>query len=134
MAGLKPDTEVTIAIATSVMAYGAYQVALPSTADIRSLEPGNADIEGAERTAAWIAAGGVALVALWLKSPTIFTLGGATIIAASWSTKHANKVNTLTKKATAMVPSPAQGPEGVVGDEVLQSQQMATTPLYGVAV
>ena len=35
---MKPDAEVTIALATSVMAYGAYQMALPTTADIRSLE------------------------------------------------------------------------------------------------
>ncbi|WP_298561389.1 hypothetical protein [Streptomyces luteogriseus] len=132
---MKPDAEVTIALATSVMAYGAYQMALPTTADIRSLEPDNADIQGAERAAAWVAAGGVSLVALLTKSPAVFTLGGATVVAASWMTRHADRVDTVTKKASSLVPGPAaKGPQGVVGDEVAAVQQLPSTPVYGVAV
>lgn len=131
---MKPDTEVSIALATSVMAYGAYQLALPSTADIRSLEPNNRDIQAAERVAAWVAAGGVSLVALLTKSPAVFTLGGATVIAASWMTRHADRVSNVTKKASALVPAPATGPVGVVGDDVAAAQQLPTTPVYGVAV
>ena len=131
---MKPESEISIALATSVMAYGAYQLALPSTADIRSLEPNNRDIQASERVAAWVAAGGVGLVALLTKSPAVFTLGGATIIAASWSTRHADRVSTVTKKAASVVPLPASGPEGVVGDEVAVAQQLPTTPVYGVAV
>jgi hypothetical protein len=131
---MKPDAEISIALATSVMAYGAYQMALPSVADIRSLEPNNADIQGAERVAAWVAAGGVSLVALLTKSPAVFTLGGATVIAASWMTRHADRVSNVTKKASALVPAPAKGPEGVVGDDVASVQQLPTTPVYGVAV
>lgn len=131
---LKPDTEVSIALATGVMAYGAYQVALPSTADIRSLEPNNADIQGSERVAAWIAAGLVSVVSLVTKSPSVFCLGGLVVIGASWSTRHADQVSTLTKRATAAVPLPATGSEGVVGDAVAVTQQMPSTPMYGVAV
>lgn len=131
---MKPDAEISIALATSVMAYGAYQMALPSTADIRSLEPNNKDIQSAERVAAWVAAGGVSLVALLTKSPAVFTLGGATVIAASWMTRHADQVSNVTKRASAAVPLPATGPEGVVGDDVAAVQQMPTTPVYGVAV
>ena len=40
MAGLKPDAEISIALATGVMAYASYQVALPAVADVRTLEPG----------------------------------------------------------------------------------------------
>lgn len=130
---MTPDTEVSIALATSVMAYGAYQLALPSTADIRSLEPNNKDIQSSERVAAWVAAGGVSLVALLTKSPAVFTLGGATVIAASWMTRHADAVSNVTKKAAGAVPL-ASGPEGVVGDEVASVQQLPTTPVYGVAV
>jgi len=116
---MKPDAEVSIALATSVMAYGAYQLALPSAADIRSMEPGNQDIQAAERVAAWVAAGGVALVALLTKSPAVFILGGSTVVASSWMARHAD---------------PAKGPEGVVGDKVAAVQQLPVTPVYGVAV
>jgi hypothetical protein len=131
---MKPEAEVSIGIATAVFAYGAYQMALPSTADIRSLEPNNRDIQASERTAAWIAAGGVALVSLLLKSPTIFTIGGLAVIGSSWTTRHADQVSTVSKKAASLVPAPATGPEGVVGDEVAASQQLPVTPMYGVAV
>lgn len=131
---LKPDAEITIALATSAMAYGTYQFFLPPVADIRSLEPNNADIQGSERTAAWVAAGFVALVSLVTKSPSVFILGGGTIVGASWSAKHADQVSTVSKKASSLVPAPATGPMGVVGDDVSASQQLAATPMYGVAV
>lgn len=131
---IKADAEMTIALATSVMAYGTFQLALPSMADVRSLEPGNADIQGAEKAAAWVSAGLVSFVAVITKSPNVFILGGATVIAASWMTKHADKVDNVTKKAAGFIPPPATGPEGVVGDKVEMSQNIATTPQYGVAV
>jgi hypothetical protein len=131
---MKPDAEVSIALATGVMAYGAYQLALPSMADIRSLEPNNKDIQSSERVAAWTAAGLVSLVALLTKSPAVFSVGGLVVIASSWTTKHADKVSNVTKKASAMVPNPAMGSEGVVGDQVAAAQQLPSTPLYGVAV
>jgi hypothetical protein len=131
---LKPDAEISIALATSVMAYGAYQMALPPVADIRTLEPGNRDIQGSERTAAWVAAGMVSLVSLLTKSPSVFILGGGTVIAASWMTRHADTVSTVTKRASTLVPAPATGPAGVVGDEVAAAQQLPATPVYGIAV
>lgn len=134
MAGLKPDAEISIALATSVMAYGAYQFALPSVADIRSLEPNNKDIQSSERVAAWTAAGIVGLVSLFTKSPSVFMIGGLTVIGTSWTVRHADQVNTISKKASTLVPASATGDEGVVGDQVAAAQQMSTTPMYGVAV
>lgn len=131
---MRPESEVSIGLATAVMAYGAYQLALPSQADIRSLEPNNRDIQGSERVAAWTAAGLVSLVALLTKSPAVFSLGGLVVIGASWTTRHADQVSNVTKKAASLVPAPASGPEGVVGDTVATSQQLPTTPVYGVAV
>lgn len=131
---LKPDAEITIAAATAALAYGAYQMALPSTADIRSLEPNNADIQASERVAAFVAAGVVGFVALITKSPTVFSLGGLTIIGASWTTRHADRVSTVSKKASSLIPAVASGTEGVVGDDVASVQQLPTTPMYGVAV
>jgi hypothetical protein len=131
---LKADAEVSIALATAALAYGAYQVALPSIADVRSLEKGNADIQASERTAAWVSAGLVSFVALITKSPNVFILGGATVIAASWMTRHADQVDAVQHKAASFVPAPAQGPEGVVGDKVVEAQMAPVTPIYGVAV
>lgn len=131
---LKPDAEISIALATSVMAYGAYQFALPSVADIRSLEPNNKDIQSSERVAGWTAAAIVAVVSLLTKSPSVFMIGGLTVIGTSWTVRHADQVNTLSKKASTMVPAPAQGTEGVIGDQVAAAQQLSTTPMYGVAV
>lgn len=131
---MKPESEVSIALATGVMAYGAYQLALPSIADIRSLEPRNRDIQAAERVAAWTAAGLVSLVALLTKSPAVFTVGGATVVVSSWTARHADQVSAVSKRAASMVPAPAAGPEGVVGDQVATVQQLPTTPVYGVAV
>lgn len=131
---LKADAEIPIALATAVLAYGSYQYALPSVADIRSLEKGNADVQGAERTAAWVSAGLVSFVALITKSPNVFILGGSTVIAASWMTRHADQVDAISSKAASMMPAPAKGPEGVVGDQVVESKMAPVVPVYGVAV
>lgn len=131
---MKPDAEISIALATGVMAYGAYQMALPSTADIRSLEPNNKDIQSSERVAAWTAAGLVGLVALVTKSPAVFSVGGLVVITSSWTARHADQVSNVTKRASAAVPLPATGSGGVVGDDVATVQQLPTTPMYGVAV
>lgn len=131
---LKPDAEISIALATGVMAFATYQIALPPVADIRSLEPNNKDIQSSERLAAWTAAGFVSLVALLTKSPSVFTVGGLVVIVSSWGARHADQVSAVSKKAGSLVPAPATGPEGVVGDEVAAAQQMSSTPTYGVAV
>ncbi len=131
---LKADSEVSIALATGVLAYASYQLALPSTADIRSLERNNADVQAAERIAAWTAAGLVSLVALLTRSPAVFTVGGAVVIGSSWTTRHADQVDTVSKRASQFVPAPAMGSEGVVGDKVEATQMAPVMPLYGVAV
>lgn len=131
---LKADSEVSIALATGVLAYGSYQMALPTVADVRSLEKNNADIQGSERVAAWVSAGLVSLVSLITKSPSVFVVGGAVVIAASWMTRHADQVDTVSKRAAQFVPAPAMGSEGVVGDEVVATQSAPVMPIYGVAV
>lgn len=134
MPSMKPDAEVSIGLATVVMAYAAYQMAVPSVADIRTLEKNNADVQAAERTAAWVSAGLVSLVALITKSPTVFTLGGTAVIAASWMNRHADQVDTVSKRAASFVPAPAMGADGPVGDDVVASQSAPVMPMYGVAV
>jgi hypothetical protein len=134
MAGLKPDAEISIALATGVMAYATYQFTVPAVADVRSLEPNNKDIQASERLAAWTSAGLVSLVAILTKSPSVFMVGGLVVIGSSWSVRHADQVSAVSKKAGSLVPQPATGVEGVVGDDVAASQSLASTPMYGVAV
>jgi hypothetical protein len=132
---LKADSEISIALAVGVLAYGSYTMALPNVADVRSLESNNADVQGAERAAAWVSAVLVSAVSLITKSPSVFVVGGSVVIASSWMTRHADQVDTVTKKASSYLPSPASGPMGVVGDEVTStSSQSTVTPQYGVSV
>ncbi len=131
---MKADSEISIALATGALAYGAYQVALPTVADVRSLDKNNADVQGAERTAAWVSAALVSFVALVTKSPSVFTVGGSVVIAASWMHRHADQVDAVSKRASSFVPAPAMGPEGVVGDKVESASSAPVLPMYGVAV
>lgn len=98
---LKPEGSLVASLATITAVYAIYQYGVPSIADVRTAAPGNGDIDSAERSAAWMAAGVVAGVSLLAKDPTIFILGGATIIGLSWWTRHANMVNPEIGKAVA---------------------------------
>jgi hypothetical protein len=93
MSALKAEGSIVGSLAVMTAVYAIYSQGLPSVADIRTAAPGNKDIEATERGAAWMAAGVVAGVSLIAKDPTIFILGGATVIGLSWWTKHANMVN-----------------------------------------
>lgn len=101
MSVLKPEGSLVASLATIATVYAIYQYGVPSIADVRTAEPGNRDIDGSERAAAWMAGGVVAGVSLIAKDPTIFILGGATVIGLSWWTRHANMVNPETGKAVA---------------------------------
>lgn len=97
---LKPDVSMSVALATGTLVFGIYQVITPSTADIRTVEPGNRDVEASERQATWTAAVAVAGISLITKDPNPFIVGGALVIAMAWSKRHANFVNPLTGRAS----------------------------------
>jgi hypothetical protein len=111
-----------MSVATATLVYGIYVNALPSVADIRAGDVGNADIAGSEKLAAWASAGTVAAISLIAKDPTIFIIGGATMLLLSWAHRHANLVNPLTGKASA-----AMGQDATAGmDAQSDAQQPAT--------
>lgn len=89
---LKLEASVVAGLATGALVYGTYQMALPNTADIRSLESQNVDITGAEKTAEWTAAAIVAGVSLIARDPTIFVIGGTIMVAVAWMNRHANAI------------------------------------------
>jgi hypothetical protein len=77
-------------LATAAVVFAIHQNATPTVADIQSLPAGTEDIDKANKTAAWMAAGTVAAISLIAKDPTIFVIGSAAAIAMSWTTTHAN--------------------------------------------
>lgn len=109
MSVLKPEGSIVGSLAVMAAVYAVYSHGLPSIADIRTAEPGNKDVDSAERSAAWMAAGVVGAVSLIAKDPTIFILGGATVIGLSWWTRHANMVNPEHGKAVPDFSRPSSG-------------------------
>ena len=67
-----------------------YQHMTPSIQDQRVALPGDRDSTQAEKTARWTAAAITLLVSAVTWDPTVFVLGGASIIALSWTQRHAN--------------------------------------------
>ena len=96
---LKPEGSLALSAAVVVMVVGIYQVALPSVADVRSIDQQNQDVEGAERLAGWTAAAVISGIALLAKDPTVFIFGSGSVVAMSWWHRHADMVNPLTGKA-----------------------------------
>lgn len=76
-----------LAVATIVLAVNSR---LPSQPDIRVGEPGDKDLEASRKQAAWVAAGIVSGISLIAKDPTIFIIGGITVIGMDWITRVNN--------------------------------------------
>lgn len=111
---LKIEASVLGGLATGALVYGTYQMALPTTADVRSLEANNTDIDRSEKVAAWTSAAVVSGVSLIARDPTIFVIGGTMMIGLSWMHRHASAVTPATQSVlSAMTPrvSQAEAPE-----------------------
>ena len=88
----RPEVSLSLGIATAALVYGIYGRALPNLADVRVAMENNADVDAAERNAAWTSTAMVAAISLIARDGTIFILGGGMIIAMSWWNRHANQV------------------------------------------
>jgi len=107
---LKPNESLMASAAVVTAVYATFQMALPSVVDERVAPVGDADLAAAERVATWTAAGLVSVVSLIAKDPTIFVLGGLSIVVLSWTHRHANEVNPLTGRASTIDPRRKFGP------------------------
>lgn len=96
---LKPEMSLSLSLATATVVYGIYQGALPSVADVRSIDQQNSDVESAERLAGWTSAAVVSGISILAKDPTIFIVGSAMVVTLAWWHRHADMVNPLTGKA-----------------------------------
>ena len=101
---LKPNESLMASAAVVTAVYATYQMALPPIVDERAAPVGDADLAAAEKVATWTAAGLVSVVSLLAKDPTIFVLGGLSVVVLSWTHRHANEVNPLTGRASTVEP------------------------------
>ncbi|MFG2848490.1 hypothetical protein ACGF12_35825 [Kitasatospora sp. NPDC048296] len=92
---LKPEISLGVGLALGTAVFAIHQLAGPSMADIRTLEPGNKDVSSAERTATWGGALLVSTVSILAKDPIIFMLGGSMVIGAAWFNRHSNFVSPI---------------------------------------
>lgn len=133
----KPEVSLGLALATGTIVYAVHSNLTPPVADIRSLESNNTDIQASERVATWTSAGIVAGISLLAKDPTIFIVGGAVAIALAWTTRHADQVDTVTKKASIMMdPLKQTGstPSGITEQTVEKSPGLNVGAAYGSSV
>lgn len=120
-------------LAGTMVAFGVitiYQAHMPSIAEARNASVNDGHLESARKSAAYLSAALVIGVALLLKSPEVFVIGGATLAAEDMCHKHANQVHPDTGKVAVgqydstshgtagtpySVPYIGDGPEGYAG-------------------
>lgn len=88
---LSPEASVGTGLACAALVYSIHQAASPSIADIRVGRPGDDQIDGTRKTATWLGLGVVSAISLLTKDMTVFIIGGASVIACDWWTRHANE-------------------------------------------
>jgi hypothetical protein len=77
----------------------------PSIADIRTADALNGDIEKAERTGLIAGTVFTLVVSGLARSAVVFAIGGITLVALDFATKHANAVNPNTGKMESTMTS-----------------------------
>jgi hypothetical protein len=90
--GLKPETSLTVALATAALVWGVYSTHLPSVSDTRAAPQNNQVVDSSRKTATWTAAGIVAGVSLIAHDPNVFILGGAILVVLDFTHRSANAV------------------------------------------
>lgn len=110
---LAPESSVVAGVATAGLVYAIFQATGPSVADKRVSQPNDPELSASERTAAWTAAAVVSAVSLLAKDPTIFAIGGVSVVVMSWAHRHAN----LYDPAARAVVAPMAAVNAAMGDQ-----------------
>jgi hypothetical protein len=97
---LKPSESVAIGVGIGAVDLWIFQSHLPATADIRTAQPANTDVETARRQATIMAVGINGFVSLITRDWTVFLIGGAVTAAMSILVAHANAVSPETGTMT----------------------------------
>jgi hypothetical protein len=112
---LKADVSLPLALATGTFVYSIYS-RMPNNADIRAAGIGEQNVDKVRKQNAVVAAGAVAGISLLAKDPTIFIVGGATLVAIDWIVRINNFTNPVTQRiedvyeATRLTSVPAATP------------------------
>lgn len=101
MAGLKPNEEIMAASFAVATVVGIFGVSAPNKADVRAAAPGNSLVHSSFKTAAIESIAVVSAIALLAKSPTVYVVGGMTIVIEAWMGYHANAYSPTMGKTTA---------------------------------
>jgi hypothetical protein len=96
MALKTPEASVAAGLAAAGLVYAVFDMSLPPLADVRTLDTGNKDVSGSERTATAVSGALVAGLGLLTGDATVFVIGGSMVIALAWLYRHANEVSPLT--------------------------------------
>jgi hypothetical protein len=93
---LKQEDALITGAATLAVVVAIYTASLPTVAGARASQPGNPHLETSRKSATWMAAGVVGAISLLSKSPTVFLIGGAGLIALDFLHRHANATDNTT--------------------------------------
>lgn len=103
---LPSEAAVATGLTTAVMVYAIHQQSTPTMAEMRVSPAGDPDLDAARRQATWISAAIVAGISLIVRDPTVFIIGGSTVVAMDWWTRYSNEVMPETGKATVRSRTP----------------------------
>ena len=87
---LTPEKSIGFGLACVTITYAAYSHMLPNHADMRAAPAYDDNIDSARKKALWFAAGSTAALSLLTKDPMVFIIGGASVVAIDWFTRHSN--------------------------------------------
>ncbi len=130
---LKPEVSVGMGLATATVVFAIYNQALPSQADVRSLDSHNGDIATSEKMAAWAAAGAVAGISLLTQDATVFVIGGTMVLALSWWHRYSNAVNPLTGRAVTGITNISGMTPTIAQTEAPELYAAPAAPAYAMA-
>lgn len=107
---LKQEDALITGLATAAVVYAVYQTHLPTVAGARASQAGNKHLAASRKTATIIAAGVVAGISLLAKSPTIFLIGGGTLILLDISHRLANATDNVSGQIPTTAPDATAAP------------------------
>lgn len=109
---LKQENALLTGLAVAAVVVAVYQHNMPSVAAVRGSQPDNKHVAASRRQAAIITGGIVGAISLLAKDPTVFVIGGSTLIALDITQRMANATDHKTGKVPSVAPDATAAPTG----------------------
>ncbi len=122
MSILKPSESMMVSLGV-IAGVAAIYGNLPSIPEIRISDPDDDDMAKSEKSAALLAIAFVGGVAGITKDPTVFVLGGLTMISLSWWHKHANAFDPATGRVVGAGAQPLGKTYAQMADDSVQETE-----------